>query len=84
MMRAHQGDDRTVAALRSLGPEGRQVEVAATTYLLIDHSKPTRSALHRLTPLHRFDSVIVDADVPARQLAALREHVSVEVAGPPM
>jgi DeoR/GlpR family transcriptional regulator of sugar metabolism len=69
-------EDKIVAVKRAM------VEVTARTHLLIDHSKLTRSALHRLLPLHRFASVIVDADVPARDLAALRENdVRVEVAG---
>jgi len=68
-------EDRVVAVKRAM------LDSAAHCYLLIDHSKLTRSALHRLAPLHRFDSMIVDADVPPRQLAALREHdVHVEVA----
>ena len=68
-------EDRIVAVKRAM------LDVAGHRYLLIDHSKLTRSALHRLAPLHRFDAVIVDAGVPARQLAALREHdVHVEVA----
>jgi DeoR/GlpR family transcriptional regulator of sugar metabolism len=69
-------EDRVVAVKRAL------LEVAARRYLLIDHSKLTRTALHRLAPLDRYDSMIVDADTPPRQLAALREHdVRVEVAG---
>jgi DeoR/GlpR family transcriptional regulator of sugar metabolism len=60
------------------------VDVATRSHLLIDHTKLTRSALHRLLPLHRFATVVVDADVSARDLAALRENdVLVEVAGRP-
>ena len=71
-------EDRIVTIKRAM------LDVAGRRYLLVDHSKLTRSALHRLAPLHRFDAVIVDAGVPARQLAALREHdVRVEVAGRP-
>ncbi len=69
-------EDRIVAIKRAM------LDVAARRYLLVDGSKLTRSALHRLAPLHRFDAVIVDPDVPARQLAVLREHdARVEVAG---
>jgi DeoR/GlpR family transcriptional regulator of sugar metabolism len=69
-------EDRIVAVKRVM------LDVAGRRHLLIDHSKLTRSALHRLAPLDRFDTVIVDAGVPAARLAALREHdTSVEVAG---
>ncbi|WP_308283482.1 DeoR/GlpR family DNA-binding transcription regulator [Pseudonocardia nigra] len=69
-------EDGIVAVKREM------VAVAARTHLLIDHSKLTRSALHRLLPLHRFASVIVDPATPARDLAVLRENdVRVEVAG---
>lgn len=69
-------EDRIVAVKRAM------LDVADHRYLLIDHSKLTRRALHRLAPLHRFDTVVVDGAVPAAQLAALREHdVHVEVAG---
>ncbi len=68
-------EDRIVAVKRAM------LDAADSRYLLVDHSKLTRSALHRLAPLRRFDAVVVDADVPARQLAARREHhVRVEVA----
>ena len=68
-------EDRVVAVKRAM------LDSAAHRYLLIDHSKLTRSAQPRLAPLHRFDVMIVDADVPPRQLAALREHdARVEVA----
>jgi DeoR/GlpR family transcriptional regulator of sugar metabolism len=69
-------EDKIVVVKRAM------VDVATRCHLLIDHTKLTRSALHRLLPLHRFTSVIVDAAVPARDLAALRENdVLVEVAG---
>jgi DeoR/GlpR family transcriptional regulator of sugar metabolism len=68
-------EDKIVTVKRAM------VGVAARSHLLIDHTKLTRSALHRLLPLHRFTSVVVDAGVPARHLAALRENdVLVEVA----
>lgn len=69
-------EDRIVAVKREM------IDVAARCHLLIDHTKLSRSALHRLVPLHRFASVVVDADTPAPALAALRENdVRVEVAG---
>jgi DeoR/GlpR family transcriptional regulator of sugar metabolism len=68
-------EDKILAVKRAM------VDVADRSHLLIDHTKLTRSALHRLLPLHRFTSVVVDAGVPARDLAALRENdVLVEVA----
>jgi DeoR/GlpR family transcriptional regulator of sugar metabolism len=68
-------EDKIVTVKRAM------VGVAARSHLLIDHTKLTRSALHRLLPLHRFTTVVVDAGVPARDLAALRENdVLVEVA----
>ncbi len=68
-------EDKILAVKRAM------VDVADRSHLLIDHTKLTRSALHRLLPLHRFTSVVVDAAVPARDLAALRENdVLVEVA----
>jgi len=69
-------EDKIVSVKRAM------VDVAARSHLLIDHTKLTRSALHRLLPLNRFASVIVDADVSSLDLAALRENdVLVEVAG---
>jgi len=70
-------EDRIVTVKREM------VEVAARAHLLIDHSKLARGAMHRLLPVSRFESVIVDAGVPASALATLREHdVRVDVAGP--
>ena len=69
-------EDRIVAVKRVM------LDVAGRRHLLVDHSKLTRGALHRLAPLGRFDTVIVDSGVPAARLAALREHdTCVEVAG---
>jgi DeoR/GlpR family transcriptional regulator of sugar metabolism len=71
-------EDRIVAVKREM------VEVSAHPYLLIDHTKLTRGAMHRLLPVSRFEAVIVDADTPENALASLREHdVRVEVAEPP-
>jgi DeoR/GlpR family transcriptional regulator of sugar metabolism len=70
-------EDRIVAVKREM------VEVVGRAHLLIDHSKLARSAMHRLLPIRRFESVIVDAGTPDSALATLREHdVRVDVAGP--
>jgi DeoR/GlpR family transcriptional regulator of sugar metabolism len=71
-------EDKIVAVKREM------VEVAARTHLLVDHTKLARGAMHRLLPVSRFESVIVDADTPESALTSLREHdVRVEVAVPP-
>jgi DeoR/GlpR family transcriptional regulator of sugar metabolism len=70
-------EDRIVAVKREM------VEVATRSHLLIDHSKLARSAMHRLLPVHRFESVIVDAGVSEPALASLRDYdVRVDVAAP--
>ncbi|HLK94951.1 MAG TPA: DeoR/GlpR family DNA-binding transcription regulator [Nocardioidaceae bacterium] len=69
-------EDRIVSVKREM------VGVAGRAYLLLDHSKLRRTALHRLLPLHDFTAVIVDAGTSPAQLAELEEHdVRVEVAG---
>lgn len=68
-------EDKIVTVKRAM------VDVAARSHLLLDHTKLTRNALHRLLPLHRFETVVVDSGVSPRDLAALRENdVLVEVA----
>jgi DeoR/GlpR family transcriptional regulator of sugar metabolism len=70
-------EDRIVAVKREM------VEVATRSHLLIDHSKLARSAMHRLLPIHRFESVIVDAGISEPALASLRDYdVRVDVAAP--
>ncbi|MDT7680909.1 MAG: hypothetical protein QOG57_1219 [Pseudonocardiales bacterium] len=70
-------EDRIVAVKREM------VEVATRSHLLIDHSKLARSAMHRLLPVHRFESVIVDAGISEPALASLRDYdVRVDVAAP--
>jgi DeoR/GlpR family transcriptional regulator of sugar metabolism len=57
------------------------MEAAEKRYLLIDHSKLGRRALHRLVPLSDFDLVIVDDGAPRAALAELENHrVRYEVA----
>jgi DeoR/GlpR family transcriptional regulator of sugar metabolism len=49
--------------------------------LLVDHTKLTRDALHRVAPLTDFDVVVVDDGAPPEALERLRDHqVRVEVA----
>ncbi|GIG67389.1 DeoR/GlpR family DNA-binding transcription regulator [Phytomonospora endophytica] len=68
-------EDRIVAVKR------RMLEVAARRYLLVDHTKLGKVALHRLVPLSDFDLVIVDAGAEDDAVAALRrDGVNVEVA----
>jgi DeoR/GlpR family transcriptional regulator of sugar metabolism len=70
-------EDRIVAVKREM------VEVATRSHLLVDHSKLARSAMHRLLPVHRFESIIVDAGISEPALAALRDYgVRVDVAAP--
>ena len=57
------------------------LEVAARRYLLLDHTKLGRSALHQVVPLADFDLVIVDDGATPEALADLDDHgVRYEVA----
>jgi DeoR/GlpR family transcriptional regulator of sugar metabolism len=68
-------EDRIVAVKREM------VEAADRCHLLIDHSKLNRNAMHRLVPVHRFESIVVDAGISEHTLATLREYdVRVDVA----
>lgn len=68
-------EDKIVAVKREM------VAAAEHTHLLLDHSKLHRTALHRLLPLDRFASIVVDPATPAPELATLRENdVRVDVA----
>ena len=51
---------------------------AARRVLLVDHTKFRRRAVHQLAPLTDFDAVIVDSEIEAADLAAMRE-LGVEV-----
>ncbi len=69
-------EERIVAFKRAM------LDVASKRYLLVDHSKLGRRALHQLVPLSAFDLVIVDDGAPPEALAELEHHrVTYEVAG---
>ena len=56
---------------------------AARNVLLIDHTKLSRTALHRVAPLNTFDRVIVDDGASAEALRELDEHkITYEVVTP--
>ncbi|MGI5226353.1 DeoR/GlpR family DNA-binding transcription regulator [Actinoallomurus iriomotensis] len=56
---------------------------AARKILLLDHTKLSRTALHRVAPLSGFDGVIIDAGASEEALRELDEHkVAYEVAAP--
>lgn len=68
-------EDRIVAVKRKM------LEVAEKRYLLMDHTKLGKVALHRLVPLAEFDLVIVDSDAQESALAELKRYnVPYEVA----
>jgi DeoR/GlpR family transcriptional regulator of sugar metabolism len=74
---AYHQEERVVSFKRAM------FEAAGKRYLLIDHSKIGRVALHKLLPLNAFDLVIVDSGTPTAALDALaREDLRFEV-GPP-
>jgi DeoR/GlpR family transcriptional regulator of sugar metabolism len=50
------------------------LDAAARNVLLIDHTKLGRVALHRVVPLSRFDTVLVDDGASAEALRDLDEH----------
>ncbi|MPY85467.1 MAG: DeoR family transcriptional regulator [Actinophytocola sp.] len=68
-------EDRIVAVKRKM------LEVAEKRYLLMDHTKLGKVALHRLVPLAEFDLVIVDSGAQESALAELKRYnVHYEVA----
>jgi len=72
---AYHQEDRIVAVKRKM------LEAAGRRYLLMDHSKLGKVALHRLVPLVQFDLVIVDSGASESALADLKRHnIEYEVA----
>ena len=65
---AYHQEERIVAVKRAM------IRVAAKRYLLLDHTKLGRVALHRLAPLSDFDLLIVDDGASPEQLADLDQH----------
>lgn len=72
---AYHQEERIVVVKRAM------LRAAAKRYLLLDHTKLNRVALHRLAPLSDFDLVIVDDGASEEALADLEHHeVRYEVA----
>lgn len=72
---AYHQEDRIVTVKRTM------LNVAAKRYLLMDHTKLGKVALHRLVPLSEFDLVIVDSGTPAEIINDMaRNDVRFEVA----
>jgi DeoR/GlpR family transcriptional regulator of sugar metabolism len=74
---AYHQEERVVTFKRAM------LEAATQRFLLMDHTKVGKVALHRLVPLSEFDAVIIDSGAPSCLLEALRQNaVKVEVAPP--
>ena len=54
-------------------PVWYELAAADRRYLLVDHTKLGRNALHEIAPLSEFDGVVVDAAAPAGALDELRD-----------